>query len=64
MILTFSFKQQIVFYPDITTTRLIGMKIPSIPLDVFNTLCYLPVIINLYTSPFFHLHSPPENLTS
>ncbi len=64
IILSFSFKQQIVFYPDVTATRLIGMKVPPIPLDVFNAFSYLPVIINLYTPPLFHPCSPPENLTS
>lgn len=64
MILSLSFKQQIVFYPDVTTTRLIGMKLPSIPLDVFNTFSYLPVVIELYTPPFFQPYSPPENFSS
>jgi len=41
------------FYPDISTARLVGMKLPSIPLDIFNAFSYLSVIIYLYTPPLF-----------
>ena len=56
------FKEQVMLNPYITTSRLIGVKVPSVLLPALNRSANIFVMFHLYTFPFFQLDIPPTRI--
>lgn len=57
---TFFFEQQVVGDPDVTTSHLIRVEIPAIPLEVLNRRADVLVVTDLHTLIFSQLSPPPH----
>jgi hypothetical protein len=51
-------KEQVVVYPDVTTSYLIGMKTPAILVKFLNRFANILVVLDLYTHVLFQPSSP------
>jgi len=52
-------KQQVMVYPDITTSHLIGVEMPAISLPFLNCFTDILVVLNFHAHVFFQPNSPP-----
>jgi hypothetical protein len=52
------FKEQVMLYPDISTSCLIGVEMPILLLPFGNCYTNIFVVINLHANVIFHINSP------
>ena len=53
-----SLEEQVMLNPDVTTSCLVGVEMPAVPLEFFNCSADVVVVVDFNAYVFFQLNSP------